>query len=476
MVMNKLVTLLILVCFLLPLNEDTVRADESIPFGLLLSEPSPAGSIEEEEKPFNEFEIGDILDVILHGDLWLYHIRTNNVYHTDGNAAFTELTARFGADFRFKEIDWFTGQLRAVRTEVHGRPDKWTAPARDDAGDRVDLANFTISGELGTLPTSLTVGIQELGYGDGLLIFDGYTDKRAVWTTPIRSFPAVKWNIKPHEDISMDFFAAQFHNDHVSYETYLGSGVGVQGGGQVYGSVFNYTTDSVGCLEIGLFLKDEDIRDGHNNGLDTGSNTWALSLRESKDLGSFNLTAEIIKEWGRTRVVQNSVAPNSPLQSRDAWGGHVSGTYSFTMTEESPYLKARFAYFQGDRSGTSSVESFDPFFYGFNDWGSWFLGDMTSYSLTNTNEQAISLEFGMVPFDKSKLRVFLYDFNLDQEMPFSHSKAWSNEANIVFDYFPCDYIFLGAMAGAVIPKAAAESFNGDDEIQTEVMFWAGFYF
>ena len=72
---------------------------------------------EEDEKAFNEFELGDFLEITAHGDLWLYHIRTTNTYHTDDNAAFTEMTARLGADFAFKDAEWLTAQYRAL---THG--------------------------------------------------------------------------------------------------------------------------------------------------------------------------------------------------------------------------------------------------------------------------------------------------------------------------------------------------------------------
>jgi hypothetical protein len=448
-----------------------------------IEDPADAGSAEEEKtkKPFNEFDLDDFMHITVHGDLWFYHIRTHETYHLDGETAdFTEMTARIGADFSFKDAEWLTAQFRAVGSDVFGDPDNWTAPRREDFHARIDLANVALAGDIGGMPSSLTVGFQEFCYGDGLLIYDGYSEKRGVWTTAIRSMPGVKWTLALCEDCNIDVFAAIVHDDRLSYEAYLGSGVGIEGGGNVYGTNVNCPTESLGTIDVGLFLKDEDIRPDENGGFDTGSNTWALSLRDSVDIDQFNVTGEIVKQWGRTRVVQNSICdafmcPNE-LHSRDSWGGHLSLRYNFTADDGAPYLTARYAHFQGDREGTSAVESFDPFFYGFTDWGYWYLGDMTSYSLTNTNERALSLEFGIVPVEKTNLRVFLYDFSMDENLAFSSSRSWSNEVNVIFDYYPCDYAFVGAMVGAATPNKAAEDFYGDDRTQTEVMVWAGLYF
>ena len=174
--------------------------------------------------------------------------------------------------------------------------------------------------------------------------------------------------------------------------------------------------------------------------------------------------------------MRNGLTAANTIHRRDSWGGNLSLKYTFGSDEDAPFLKARYSYFQGDRKGTSAVESFDPFYYGFYDWGYWYLGDMTSYSLTNTNERAASIEFGFTPLAQTRIRVFLYDFSLDKETPLVTTRSWSNEVNVVFDYFPCDYAFIGAMAGAVVPGSAAETFNGDDRTQTEVMVWAGLYF
>lgn len=429
----------------------------------------------EQPRPWNELELGGFLRAVLHGDLWAYHIRTQNTYHSTKSAALTEFTVRLGAELSLPDYEWLRGQVRVTAEGVLGRPDNWTAPAREGFGVLLDLASLAVDGTLGPMPFTLTAGRQELAFGDGFLIYDFHSEKRAVWTTPLRSAPALRATLKPVEPLALDLFGVLIDEDRLSYEAYLGSGTALQGGGRLYGANARLERDDLGATDLGLFYKNEDFAAGRNGGLDPDSDTWALTLRHARDIGPFALSAELVKQWGRTRVVRNAVRPG-PREERDAWGGNAAATLRLGEAEDAPYIRARYAYFGGDRGGSARVESFDPFFYGFSDWGTWYLGDMTSYSLTNTNARVAALEFGASPVEQVKLRLLLYDFTLDRKMPFSSSRAWSREANLVVDWFPAEWLFLGTMVGAALPGQAAEDFNGSDETQTEWMGWVGLTF
>ena len=127
-------------------------------------------------------------------------------------------------------------------------------------------------------------------------------------------------------------------------------------------------------------------------------------------------------------------------------------------------------------SSTSTVEAFDPFLGGYEDWGNWYLGNITSFFYPNTNKRVIQLEAGVVPFDETQFRAIYYDISLDQKLPYSGSPQWSNEFNIIFDYYPCDYAFVGCLIGMAFPEGAAKRFYGDSETQTEIAIWAGLTF
>lgn len=492
--MGKALLLLMLLSILFLAPTDPLGADETVAEGdeedaaVLVVEPPDEETATIEVPEFNEFDLTEFLRLTLHADLWLYSINTHDDYHRsdvqvgrkieDSDSALLEVTARLGADLNYK--DFLGLQLRAVGTSVYYDPDTWTlARETRDWNTRFDLANVSLTGSMGNIKTTTTIGLQELMYGDGLLIYDGYSEKYAIWTSPMRSFPAVKMSMEIDQDYTLDLFSAMVHKHRQSHEAYLGSGQAIRGGGGLMGVNLNGLDEDIGHFDLGLFFKFEDIDKADNNNLDTNSNTWALSFRDEKEIGGIKFTGEVIRQWGRTKVVRNTCT--NKRHHRRAWGANFTARYDFEDTWGQPFIKGRYAWFQGDRASSDSVEAFDPFFSDFKDWGYWNLGDMSSFSLPNTNLRAFVLETGFVPVDKTKLRLFLYDLSFDQMMNYSGSPAWSNEINLVFDYMPYDHVFFGCMAGAVLPGSAASKYyetNLDraSEIQTEFMVWAGFSF
>ncbi|MBU0754211.1 MAG: alginate export family protein [Planctomycetes bacterium] len=439
--------------------------------GLFVSLPSVFG--DEEEAPpenGNQFRVNDEVSFSLNGYLYLYHIRNHNCYYTHSNAAFTEASAGLGMDFDFR--DEISGQVRLVGTGLFGRPENYLGVPPADMETLFDLANVTWHTRIGNMDFDLTAGLQELLYGDGLLVMDGYSETRAVWTTPIRSFPAIKGSLDLGGENWFDLFSAHVRNDFVSYEAYLADQT-YNTGGSLSGANLHLNETQAGTFDFGLFYKDED-----NQGTlqaNPGSDTLAISVRDEFTYESFTLSAELIRQYGQTRVVRGMVGTQS--MNRRAWGGQVTGTYQLSDEGIKPYLRARYARFSGDRNSTSRVEAFDPFFFGWGDWGTWWIGDMTSFELPHSNARNLMLEFGFSPTDVSSLRFLYFNTNLDERVPsISNVTTWSHEVNIVYDYFFSDYVFAGMMLGAAEPRKAAELLNGNDKTNVEAITWIGFSF
>lgn len=440
-----------------------------------------------EEPAFNEFNFWDTLgielEMTLHGDLWAYSLWENNVHFSDRNAAFVETIARLGAEFKYGSS--LLAQIRMVGVDVHGRPERWTAPMREDFHNRLDLANMSVLSDIGGMDSTVTVGVQELGFGDGFLVWDGYSDKRAVYSNAIRSFPAVRWTLGVAEGTTLDLFTAVIHDDHLNYEAWFGDRAVVEGGGQLSGVNMNLVASHIGDVDLGLFYKGDNSDSDDPLGRDTNSNTWALSLRDAISLADLGLpdslervtfTGEIVKQWGRTKVVEGSLV--GKRASRSALGGQLALKYDFTDEANSPYARVRWTHYQGDSNTTSRVEAFDPFFPApYYDYGMWNLGDISSYYYPNSNKRVITLEYGMEVLTDLICKILFYDISLDQKVDFSGSPQWSNELNLVFDYIPCDYGFLGCLLGAATPGGAAKRFyGGGHETQTQVAVWAGLTF
>lgn len=220
-----------------------------------------------------------------------------------------------------------------------------------------------------------------------------------------------------------------------------------------------------------MFVKDD------KSGLK--SDTTALSLRVTYETPtdiSFTLTGEIVSEWGTTMAKDHSLAATK--RDRQSIGGHIDGALSFKNLPFSPYLKGRYAHFPGDDPSTANTnEAFDPMFYSFKDWGSWFVGSINSYNLTNTNERAVMAEVGLSPSPTTMLRAQYYEFWLDREVTPNAGKEWSEEVNIIFDWFPNEYFFAGMEFGWARPRKAAKEHPGfGDKTTTEVVTWIGLQF
>ncbi|MFA5262165.1 MAG: hypothetical protein WC450_13160, partial [Candidatus Omnitrophota bacterium] len=121
-------------------------------------------------------------------------------------------------------------------------------------------------------------------------------------------------------------------------------------------------------------------------------------------------------------------------------------------------------------------EAFDPMFYGSDDWGRWGIGDIGSFSLSNTNERAIMGEVGFAPTETTMLRAQYFYITLDRPLEAIYpevGKRWSHEANVIFDYYPNDWFFGGAELGWSEPLNAAEAYSGGDNNALEFVLWAG---
>jgi hypothetical protein len=436
------------------------------------------GPVAPQEQPdFNEFNLKDYvgidIDVELHASMVVSSVWVNNPGYSSGNAMFVENVVGVGAEFWYGEH--LKAEFRVVGSDVHRRPRDWTNPQRTDWGTRTDIAYVQLSAEsLG----NLTVGYQEICYGDGLLISDGFADKRAVWSNRIRSFPAVRWQKEILRGFTLDLFTAIVHDNYLNYEAWLGDRVRTEGGGNVSGANLKILDEETfGEIDVGLFFKEDKIEDDDPLNRDPNSDTWALSLRDSVTWEDFTFTGEIVKQWGRTKVVGSTLT--NDRHPRSALGGHATVQYDIPEVSFEPYVRARWAQFQGDSPSSSTVEAFDPFFSGNQTWGTWYMGDMSSYFYPNSNKRVIMVEGGLVPVEKTRIRLIYYDISFDQKMRnLSGSPQWSNEINLIFDYKLCDKSnsFVGLLLGATTPGGAAEAYFGDDRTQKEVAVWAGFSF
>jgi hypothetical protein len=398
------------------------------------------------------------------GSLWEYFLYQKNNYFAATQDRWVESVGRLGMEVDL--TDQIAVQLQGTGQAINGDADDYNLIKKDVLKFELDLANITFK-NVSEAPLTVTLGRQDLKFGDGFLIYDGYYDTVALWLTPITSFNAVKLNFSP-APFSFDLFYAETIVDSQNFEAALVDGVGFAGDRSLWGLNSKLKTKDSGEWDLGIFIVDDESS--------INSDTIALSLRgtyETQTNPTLTLTGEIVSEFGTTNAKNHSLSTTS--QNREAVGGHIDGTLSFNELQFSPYLKGRYSHFPGDDPSTNVNEAFDPLFFKNDEFGTWGAGDINSYNLSNTNERVVMAEAGLFPTETTMLRAQFYFFWLDKEVTAGAGKKWSEELTLIFDWYPNDNFFAGAEFGWARPLKAAKDLFGDSNT-TEFVTWFGVQF
>lgn len=415
-----------------------------------------------------EFNVLSDARVKLTGSLWEYYLWQDNNWFLEGSKdRWLESIAKIGADITF--TDNVQAQLHIIGEATTGDAADFTLVTSDDWTMELELANITYK-DICDKPFSLTIGRQNLGYGDGFLIWDAVFDSKAVWVGAIRSFYALKASYYP-EPLTVDVFVAEADRDYRSYETYLKDLTWYTGRRTLWGINSNLKTEKFGTWDLAVFSKDDKSS--------LKSDTTAVSLRGSYEFATnptLTIGGEVVPEFGTTMAKDHALAITK--QDRESIGGHIDATLSFNELKFAPFIKGRYIYLPGDDPDTASKnEAFDPMFYGWKDWGTWFMGSINSWNIANTNERVAMLEAGLYPTSTTMLRCQYFSTRLDREVTQNAGKDWSDEVNLIFDWFPNEYFFAGLELGLAAPNKAAKEHPGYGEEDTlEVVTWVGVQF
>jgi hypothetical protein len=401
---------------------------------------------------------------IISGSLWEYFVHQENNYFAATQDTWLESVGRLG--MKTDLSSQMSIQLQGTGQAITGDADDYNLVKKDILEFELDLANIKFENII-ELPIAITIGRQDLQFGDGFLIHDGYYDTVAQWLTPITSFNGVKLNFDL-APLSIDLFYAETIVKSQNFEAALLDGVGYSGDRNAWGLNTNLKTINSGEWDLGIFIVDDESV--------INSDTIALSLRgtyETRTNPTFTLTGEIVSEFGKTRAKDHKLSSTS--QDREAVGGHIDGTFSFNEVQFYPYLKGRYSHFPGDDPATNKNEAFDPLFFNNEEFGTWGAGSINSYNLSNTNERVVMTEVGLSPTETTLLRAQVYFFWLDKENNTGSGKKWSEELNFIFDWYPSENLFAGFELGWARPLKAAKDLFGNRTTR-EVVAWVGVQF
>lgn len=402
--------------------------------------------------------------VDFYGDFMMFGIHhTNPQYNDRLSADFVETTLRAGV--KLTPTPRYTTNLRAAFGAVRGNSAALTF-LEHETEVLLDQWNVTVRDLFGG-PATLTLGRQDFGFGDGFVVWDGATDRATVWTADIRSMTGAKW-VYSAQPYTLTLFAARTNRDYLLLDGLLHP---YEGRSRLYGGHLALADPASGMLEVGLFLRHDDS--------ELDNDTFALSLRGSypvPGVEGLELGGELVRETGTTHLLAG--VPAGSHQDRDAWGGHADLIYRWPGAGPTPrpYVKLSHIRFSGDDPDTADYEGYDPMFFGWVDWGKWYVGSISAWELFNSNERVNLLEFGAPLLPILQARLILHDFGLDRERTPGAGRDWSREVNLVFDWVPLPDRMIGLAVNHARPRAAAKAFAEDDASRTEIILYTVLHF
>jgi hypothetical protein len=144
----------------------------------------------------------------------------------------------------------------------------------------------------------------------------------------------------------------------------------------------------------------------------------------------------------------------------DASAWYVTADYSFNDTRWQPFLKYRYAYYEGDDPNTNADEAFDPLFPGFQDWGTWWQGEIAGeYFLSNSNLKTHMLQLRLHPSDSVNAGLLFFDYRLDQPGSYQggvNSAKIGQEVNFFLDWSATDLWSFSLIIAHNQPGAAVQ--------------------
>jgi hypothetical protein len=224
----------------------------------------------------------------------------------------------------------------------------------------------------------------------------------------------------------------------------------------VAGGNFEYTAGDAGTVGV-TYLKIIDSDRASRDGMDFFD--WRARLTPLPSDRSFSLSGEYALE------VNGSSANSS------AWYGEAG--YAFDETFWKPALSYRYSWFEGDDPGTADAEIWDPIFYGFSDWSTWYVGEIIGeFVTTNQNLGMHTVRLVTHPSDAVTVQlIYNYyrlldttteiaarDLGLSPRAVNVHSKYIGQSFDLAADWSPNPHLAFSAVVAAFRPGAAAQQF------------------
>ena len=207
----------------------------------------------------------------------------------------------------------------------------------------------------------------------------------------------------------------------------------------------------------------------HADGVDSGPATFVANPNHRKDLNILNFRAHgkpiaptmpnrsfAFEYAGQKKGGESgTTGVAGPEVDAEAW--YLDFGYTLVDWPWAPAVTARHAYFSGDDPNTAEDEAYDGLFYGFTNWGTWFIGEVAGeYILFNSNFSVNTLVVKAASYDNLFLTAAHFDFAID-EPGAGVDDDFGQELNFMANWTVNDNMAVTGVYGALESSGNAEA-------------------
>ena len=290
----------------------------------------------------------------------------------------------------------------------------------------------------------ISVGMQPYQAGTGFIIYDMGSDggsRGGYWIGERQAAEFAALAKFKYKDLKVDLLYTEA-NDNPNSST------------EISGVTIDYDLGDLGSVGGGFYYVESDI-----------------DTRDEMDVYDIRFTATPFAafdtpDWMNPFRFEGEYVDQETDDVLDAAGWFISAGYDWSDVSWSPEVTYRYSHFDGDDPDTVEVEDFDPLYYGFYDWGTWFQGEILGeYVLLNSNLNAHMLRLNVTPTKDISVNLFYYHFELDDARGYGvNSEDFADEWNVMVDWTVNDAFAVSLVGGYATPDdGAEEAFGGDDD-------------
>lgn len=295
---------------------------------------------------------------------------------------------------------WVSGEWGTSSGTVFGKA-SWAYARNDDdaseivggSADSSDVDDLYLgwrSGESGGDGWLFAAGRYPYQIARTFLLSDGYADggaRAGYWSNPRKA-----WELGAH--------ARYAANGHALEGVYLERDEPAEFDPEIEVTGINYDWSvaderlTLGATWLGLSAN--DLEPALN-----GADVWNLRAYGKPMAGPVLVQAEY------------AIEDNGEALDASAW--YVQANWHVGDQGWRPVLTYRYAWFEGDDPDTPTNENYDPLFPGFEDWGTWWQGEIAGeYFITNSNLNTHMVQLSLRPTESIRTGLLYFQYRLNE--------------------------------------------------------------